>query len=687
MKHSIKTFFIISFALLFVLFPVLAKAQFTLAFEAINILSWIQQLSGGDQTTFSFGSALLAFFTTILASVAQGILNISYGLLTWVISPDFMGTVIQNNPVVQSGWETVRNLANVVLVFGLVAIAISIILGFQETKAKKALINFVGIALLINFTPVICGVMIDFADKLMELFLRGGANINMQSTIKEGLSSPDTFNFSNSYAPIAYLLFAIFASIIYFLYAFVFIARHVVLWILVIVSPIAFASKVLPEGRYVKKIFPSITYWDEWWDSFLQWLVIGIPASFSLYLSNKIIAEMAVSPLVSKPGEGIGGLGDLFSYIIPLAFLVVGFFVTISSGGQITETATGFGRKTFGKLTAAGAGFATGAYTGAKTQSALTKDAGRAKRAAYTLGGGLYGGVKTGAKEAMTAKIDEKAKVGTAAGLMGMVKSPLEREGTKQWVTRRKEDIGFEKQGTAAGMKEKEFNQFKEPMEKLSTDKVRKIAAITPVTREDNIKKHQAMQVLMEKKDLKDNEIDYLTKNIQLADSYGFSKKEFAKFVPEEAEKLTGGKQTTADVMSKMSAKEKQEKIRPTSLTNIFVAANLTEKDRKWFDERGTQQQRDAIENPSTFDGFEFEKHVLSFNQRQIENLFRDLNEEQKAMIKNNTTWVAQANAKIQELDDLAAKLPPNNTEAMAAAENSKRQIIKKLDTIFNGLV
>ncbi|MDD5555155.1 MAG: hypothetical protein PHO19_00565 [Candidatus Pacebacteria bacterium] len=687
MKHSTKTFFIISFALLFVLFPVLAKAQLGLAFEAINILSWIQQLSGGDQTTFNFGSALLSFFTSILAVIAQGILSIGSGLLNWVISPDFMGTTIQNNPVVQSGWETVRNLANVALVFGLVAIAISIILGFQETKAKKALINFIGIALLINFTPVICGVMIDFANKLMGLFLSSGANIAMTNAIETGLS-PDIFDFNASpVAPVAYLLFALFASVIYFLYAFVFIARHVVLWILVIVSPIAFASKVLPEGRYIKKLFPSITYWDEWWDNFLQWLVIGIPASFSLYLSNKIIAEMAVSPLVSRPGGDISEFGTLFSFIVPLAFLVVGFFVTISSGGQITEMAAGYGRKAFGKLTAAGAGFATGAYTGAKTQSALTKDAGLAKRAAYTLGGGLYGGVKTGVKEAMTAKIDEKAKVGTAAGLMGMVKSPLEREETKQWVTRRKEDIGLEKRGTAAGMKEKEFKQFKEPMEKLSTDKVREIAAITPVTREDNIKKHQAMQILMDKKDLKDNEIDYLTKNIQLADNYGFSKKEFAKFVPEEAEKLTGGKQTTADVMSKMSAKEKQEKIRPTSLANIFVAANLTEKDRKYLDERGTQQQRDAIESTSTFDGFDFEKHVLSFNQRQIENLFRDLNEEQKAMIKNNTTWVAQANAKIQEFDDLITKLPPNNTEAIAAAENSRRQITKKLDAIFNGLV
>jgi len=587
-----------------------------------------------------------------------------------------MGTTIQDNPVVKMGWETVRNLANVALVFGLVAVAISIILGFQETKAKKALINFVGIALLINFTPVIAGVMIDFANKLMGLFLTSGINYDMAKIILEGLRSK-SFTFDDPIFPIAYLLFAIFATVIYFLYAFIFLARHIVLWILVIVSPIAFASKVFPEGKYLQKIFPSITYWDEWWNNFLQWTVIGIPASFSLYLSNKTMATMAISPLVSEPGGRLVGLGGLLGLIVPLAFLVVGFFITVSSGGQIAEMATGYGRQAFGRLTAAGAGFATGAYAGAKTQAALTKDDGLAKRAAYVLGGGLYGGTKTGVKEALTAKVDEKSRVASTAGLTGMIKSPLERtEGAKQWVTRRKEDIGLEKPGTAAGMEEKEFKQFKEPMENLTTDGLRRISGITPMTREDNIKKHMALQILMEKKDLNDGEIDYLTKNIKTAGNYGFSKKEFAKFVPQEAEKLTDGKQTTADIMSKMSAKEKQEKIRTDSLTNIFVAANLTEKDRKYFDERGTQQQRDALQNPSTFDGFDFEKHVTGLNQRQIYNLFKNLSEEQKEAVKSNKIWTAQANAKIQELNNLTT------TEA----KNMKKEITKKLDIITNSI-
>ncbi|MDD5696500.1 MAG: hypothetical protein PHO90_00810 [Candidatus Pacebacteria bacterium] len=594
MKHSIKTLFIISFCLLFVLTPILAQAQFGL--EVINVMSWIQQLSGGNQTTFDFGSALLAFFTPMVASIARGILDISSQLLTWVISPDFMGPGmnLQDNPIIQTGWGTIRNLANVALVFGLVAIAISIIVGYQETKAKKALINFIGVAVLINFTPVICGVIIDFANKLMELFLSSGLDFGSVNTIKEGLT-PNSFSFGNPAGAIAYLLFAIFSSVIYFLYAFIFIARHIVLWVLVIVSPIAFASKVFPEGKYIAKIFPSITHWDEWWSQFLQWTVIGIPASFSLYLSSTIMRDMVNTPFVSTPtGQDLSALGTLFSYIVPLAFLVVGFFVTVSSGGQIAEMATGYGRRAFGKITAAGTGFVAGAYTGAKTQAALTKDDNLAKRAAYTLGGGMYGGVKTGVKEAITAKIDEKGKVASTAGLAGMMKYPFGREETKQWVTRRKEDIGLAKPGTAAGMKEKEFEPFKKSMEKLPTDKIREIAALTPVSREDNIKKFQAMQILMEKKDLQASEIDYLTKNIKLADGYGFNKKEFAKFVPERAPGLTG--KSTRDVMATLAPKEAREKISVPSLSNLEVLRNLNKKQTNNILEFGIQKQRDALQ-------------------------------------------------------------------------------------------
>lgn len=682
MKSSTKKILIISFCLIIVLIPILAKAQ---VITYINLVSKLSDMlrdmgAGGEgannESSLSLGSVIIAALTLLASSIAQGILSIGQSLLNWVISPDFMGTVIQNNPIVQSGWGTTRDLANVVLIFGLVAIAISIIVGYQETKAKKALINFVLIAILINFTPVFCGIIIDFADKIMGLFLTGDISNNLTETITEGLIS-NSFSLSNPVVPIAYLLFAILSAVIYFLYAFLFIARHIVLWFLVIVSPIAFASKVLPQSKYIKAVFPSIAYWDDWWKTFLQWVVIGIPAAFVIYLSEKI---MFSGSFVSTPTGSLGAVGSLFTLIIPLAFLIIGFFITISSGGQIGEMATGYGRQAAGRLAAAGTGFVTGAYTGAKTQADLKKDEGRATRAAYSLAGGLYGGVKTGATEALNAKVNEKEKITTVGGLMNVVKAPLEQEEVKQWATRAKEVLTIEKPGTAETMRKKQFEEFKAPMEKLKTDQVREIANSVAYTPEGKIKKYQATQVLMEKKELNDKEIEALTKNTKEAEQYGFNVKDLAKFVPDKAAELTGGKKTTADIMAGMSPKEKQEKIRPISLTNLVVRANLSDKDLKYIDERGTQEQRNTLQDASAFKDFDFEKHVKPLDQKQIENLFKNMNNEQKQSFKDNNKWIAQADAELTRLEKLMKE--GSDQEKIEARKNNE-QLAKKLDIIY----
>jgi len=79
-------------------------------------------------------------------------------------------------------------------------------------------------------------------------------------------------------------------------------------------------------------------------------------------------------------------------------------------------------------------------------------------------------------------------------------------------------------------------------MEKLKTDQVREIANSVAYTPEGKIKKYQATQVLMEKKELNDKEIEALTKNTKEAEQYGFNVKDLAKFVPDKAAELTGGK-------------------------------------------------------------------------------------------------------------------------------------------------
>lgn len=314
------------------------------------------------------------------------LLETSGTFLNWVTSGDFMKISMTNsglssgmpgyNPVVGIGWGLVRNLANIALVFGLVVIAMSIILGYQETAAKKMLVNFILIAVLINFTPVICGIMIDGANILMNSFLTGGVSQNLaieiQNTIKNG-------NAVDIPTMAVLAIFCIFAAAIYMLYAVLFLTRYIMLWILIIVSPIAFATFVFPKSNYIKKIFPSISYWDEWWETFLQWVIIGIPAALALFLANTLaqaIASGTTAIIKSPPDAGGAIFALIFSYSLPFIFLIQGFFICMSSGGAVGARLKGYGDRAFAIGKGATAGAAVGFSSGFKGGWSDSKEGG-----------------------------------------------------------------------------------------------------------------------------------------------------------------------------------------------------------------------------------------------------------------------------------------------------------------------
>ncbi len=312
-----------------------------------------------------FAKALSVFLVQLLAGIVTTIPNAALQLLNWVASPNFLQISMTgpDNELVTEGWNITRNLANIALIFGLIFIAINIILGSQEVQAKKSLVNFVLIAILINFTPVICGVIIDASNALTSYFLTGGINGNLVNFLAEEINTNKNIDF---FALIVFFFFGIFSAVIYLLYALLFAARYIILWILIIVSPLAFASKVFPKSKYITKVFPNLLYWDEWWDQFIQWNVIGIPAGFFIYLSNVAMVKLTAGGIFADSG-GISVFGALFTYVMPFLFMAIGFFVTMSSGGPVRSKISGLGKQAWGKAVgagktaaAAGAGYAIG---------------------------------------------------------------------------------------------------------------------------------------------------------------------------------------------------------------------------------------------------------------------------------------------------------------------------------------
>ena len=367
----------------------------------------------------SISRGIIVAATTISGSLISYLMGVGKGVLETAIDKSTgVGYTPNDNPYIAIGWGIVRNIANATLVIGLVIIAISIILGIQENQAKKVLLTFILIALLINFTPVICGFIIDGSNIITRSLIIGGIEdvsaifesmtktfIDMNADVVEKLSFVITVS-----------LFGIIATVVYFLYALLFIARSMILWILVIISPIAFATKVFPQSKYIKKIFPSVTYWDEWWESFIQWCVIGIPAAMSIFIANKILAT-TINNISAINEETF--IGILFGLSVPFIFLIAGFMITISSGGQV-------GSFVGGLATGLWAGTAGRAITGAtkplkeKWETVGNTAEGVGKYATGTIAGGT-GGMMSSMMEEGAKKDATMASVlsATAKGTIG----------------------------------------------------------------------------------------------------------------------------------------------------------------------------------------------------------------------------------------------------------------------------
>jgi len=222
--------------IIFCIFPAFVLADDILG----NFLGGLASVGG---MALDIAKGIIGAALAVLAGLAVQLLSLGLDFLQWTSSGDFIQkgmTSSMDNPMISEGWSTVRNIANILLVFGLVAVAISIMLEYQETKAKKMLINFVLMALLINFTPVICDTIIDVANSLMRVFLKGGVSPDLATELKNQM---DSGKLENIVTNIVLTGFCILSFFVYLLYGILFMFRYVQLWLLIIISPIAFAAK------------------------------------------------------------------------------------------------------------------------------------------------------------------------------------------------------------------------------------------------------------------------------------------------------------------------------------------------------------------------------------------------------------------------------------------------------------
>ena len=289
---------------------------------------------------FAFGSAAFVFMAA--------------NILEW----SFQLPVSLSNDLVLSGFNFVLGLVNLFFILALVFIALAYILKIESLELKKALPRLIIVILLVNFSRLIVGALVDVSQFFMNTFLDtfGGDFVTLSLiplrtsfgalmnviliTITGYVAS--AFTVFGSIFALAIILSQFFGGdllanvislvlmivlnfvmgAIFFMFAVLFIVRIAALWLLTIFAPLAFFALIFKQTK---------GYAEKWFKEVIQWAFLGVVAFFLLSL----IISLFTSAFIHRPGmlnvSPIPGLppirlpSNIYDYIFLIIFLVVAF--------------------------------------------------------------------------------------------------------------------------------------------------------------------------------------------------------------------------------------------------------------------------------------------------------------------------------------------------------------------------
>lgn len=401
-KNKIKIIiFIIFFSL------ILAPLRFTFA------APWDPVVKGLLLLLMVLVLGVISLIGFILGTLSKITLSMLTRLARWAAVARIGGLSYtkRDNPFIDAGLKVTLPLANMAFILIFVIIAIATILGVESYGIRKTLPVLIIMALLVNFAPVLVGIMVDAGNIITYYFIKGidftkfvevdqgkigqfikntaiafarafkaagypeyiswaltgicdGDDCNQlehNAEIPGGIMTPTLYLAGSAAAMII-------ASITLIMAIGMFLVRNVVMWLLVILSPLAFAAYVLPS---TKKAFLG------WWRQLLQWAFIGVTMSFFLYLATVMsyAANKIEIPLPSGLGEM--EMADLINQIstlvvktmFPAIVMIIGLFLSAQGGNKFAGMALMQAKKigNWSKGLAAGAIAATGGYVAGKT--------------------------------------------------------------------------------------------------------------------------------------------------------------------------------------------------------------------------------------------------------------------------------------------------------------------------------
>ncbi|MDP2655016.1 MAG: hypothetical protein Q8P17_00410, partial [bacterium] len=222
-----------------------------------------------------------------------------------------MGTYVNNLSAIGVAWQVLRDIGNIVIIFGFLAIGITTILNVNWYGGGfKMLPMLLVAAVFLNFSLFLSEAVIDTGNLFATQFYTqinggqpaGAKNFDLLSIKNEGISNkimgqlglqtiygnaitnPQVFKSGNSFIIgfMGSILFLITAFVLFSL-AFILIARFVILIFLIILAPIGFAGLAIPQLKGTA---------DKWWHKLFEQTITAPILLLLLYIALAVITDV-----------------------------------------------------------------------------------------------------------------------------------------------------------------------------------------------------------------------------------------------------------------------------------------------------------------------------------------------------------------------------------------------------------
>ena len=351
-----------------------------------------------------FGDAVAQLIGWIVYAFVY-VIGLLIMLIMWVLIKIAQYNDFINATPVQFGWTIVRDICNMFFILILLIIAFATILRVERYSFKTLLPKLILMAVLINFSKLICGVFIDFTQVIMLTFVNGFKDIgtgnltNMLGIDKimsiDSTTTEDDGGEVTAWSIVGAYMLALMYSVIALITLVTMVAvlamRMIMIWVYVVLSPMAYLLSAFPAGE---------KYASQWWEEFSKNLIVGPILAFFIWLSFVSLGGVATpgqgDPVAAVMNAGktleqadatgmtnttasttgpsaaiteAGSPDHMIKFIISIAMLIGGLQISQSLGGQ----AGGMAGKGMAKLQKMGSGAMKSVGTGLKRATGVER--------------------------------------------------------------------------------------------------------------------------------------------------------------------------------------------------------------------------------------------------------------------------------------------------------------------------